>query len=74
LYATLHAVKFVQDLLALPPLPPKRLFSGNVEGAWKASDVPLLHLELEEDDCHDFEVAVKEFLYGGVGVWRLRWN
>jgi lipid-binding SYLF domain-containing protein len=83
LYAALHEVEFTHELKSLPR-PPKSLRT-TMGQPWNASGTtpflpssstplpsssPSPSLELKE--CAEFNQSVRQFLYGGVYVWRVR--
>lgn len=65
LYAALHHVEFTHELQSLP-VPPKALWANK---PWHASADPL---SLEGEDYQEFEEKFRDFLYGGVYVWRVK--
>jgi lipid-binding SYLF domain-containing protein len=69
LYEALHQVEFTHELQSLPK-PPKDLWGRKV---WFASSSPLDLINIPDRDALDaFERKFREFLYGGVDVWRVR--
>eukprot|EP00934_Nitzschia_sp_Nitz4_P006251 Nitzschia sp. Nitz4//scaffold348_size17284//12793//16374//NITZ4_008844-RA/size17284-processed-gene-0.12-mRNA-1//-1//CDS//3329548694//6241//frame0 len=65
LYAALHQVEFAHELNSLPR-PPKALVQKPM---WSASDPPL---DTEGDEFREFETRFREFMFGGVHIWRVR--
>lgn len=65
LYAALHQIEFMHELQSLPR-PPKALWGNK---PWQASAEPL---DVDGPEFKVFEEKFREFVYGGVYVWRVR--
>jgi lipid-binding SYLF domain-containing protein len=68
LYEALHQVEFTHELQSLPR-PPKALWGRK---AWYASAEPLDLSSIDDQSAlQNFERMFREFLYGGIYVWRI---